>query len=146
MIQRLIEKDGVPEDSIVMDSAHCMHPTFLKVQIEESLKRLNLECLDVLYLQNPYEAQGPYNTDNIFYDRLAAAFEFLETMVEAGKIKQYGLATYSSLRTKPTDSKMHLNLQKVTRTAQKIVGEDKKHNFKFVQAPCNILMPEAFIE
>ena len=110
------------------------------------MKRLNLECIDVLYLQNPYEAQGPFNTDNIFFDRLAEAFEFLESMVEAGKIKQYGIATYSSLRVKPTDSKMHLNLQKVTRTAQKVVGEDKKHNFKFVQAPCSILMPEAFIE
>jgi len=50
MIQRLIEKDGVPDDSIQMESFHCMHPTFLKVQLEESLKRLNLECLDVLYL------------------------------------------------------------------------------------------------
>ena len=88
-----------------------MHPTFLKIQLEESLKRLNLECLDVLYLQNPYEAQGPYNTDNVFFDRLKGAFEFLETMVEAGKIKQYGLATYSSLRVKPSESKMHLNLQ-----------------------------------
>ena len=94
-----------------------MHPTFLKVQLEESLKRLNLECLDVLYLQNPYEAQGPFNTDNVFFDRLSKAFEFLETMVEAGKIKQYGIATYSSLRVKPTETKMHLNLQKVARTA-----------------------------
>jgi aryl-alcohol dehydrogenase-like predicted oxidoreductase len=82
----------------------------------------------------------------VFYDRLTEAFEFLESMVEEGKIKQYGIASYSSLRTKPTDSKMHLNLQKVARTAQKVVGEDKKHNFKFVQAPCSILMPEAFIE
>ena len=67
-------------------------------------------------------------------------------MVEAGKIKQYGLATYSSLRVKPAESKMFLNLQKVNRTAQNLVGEDKKHNFKFVQAPCSILKPEAFIE
>ena len=146
MIQRLIEKDGVPEDSIVTESAHCMHPRFLQIQLEESLKRLNLECLDVLYLQNPYEAQGPQNTENVFFDRLAKAFEFLESMVEAGKIRQYGLATYSSLRVKPTEAKMHLNLQRVARTAQKVVGEDRKHNFKFVQAPCSILMPEAFIE
>jgi len=102
MIQRLIEKDGVPEDAIQQESAHCMHPTFLKVQLEESLKRLNLECLDVFYLQNPYEAQGPYNTDNVFFDRLAQAFEFLEQMVEEGKIRSYGLASYSSLRVKPS--------------------------------------------
>ena len=31
MVERLIEKDGVPEDSIVGESYHCMHPTFLKV-------------------------------------------------------------------------------------------------------------------
>ena len=90
-----------------------MHPKFLEVQLNESLKRLNVECLDVLYLQNPYEAQGPYNTDNVFFDRLAEAFEFCEQMIEQGKIKQYGIATYSSLRVKPTSQKMHLNLQKV---------------------------------
>ena len=67
-------------------------------------------------------------------------------MVEAGKIKQYGIASYSSLRVKPTNTKMHLNLQKVQRTAQKVVGEGKQHNFKFVQAPCSVLLPEAFIE
>jgi aryl-alcohol dehydrogenase-like predicted oxidoreductase len=47
----------------------------------QSLERLNLETVDVLYLQNPYEAQGPYNTDNVFFDRLTAAFECLEELV-----------------------------------------------------------------
>ena len=70
----------------------------------------------------------------------------MEQMVEEGKIKQYGLATYSSMRLKPTENKMHLNLQKVARLAQKVVGEDKEHNFKFVQVPCNVMMPEAFVE
>ena len=50
------------------------------------------------------------------------------------------------MRVKPTESKMHLNLQKVVRLAQKIVGEDKEHHMKFVQVPCNIMMPEAFVE
>jgi len=52
--------------------------------------------------------------------------------VEEGKIKSYGLATYSSLRVKPSESKMHLNIQKVERIAQKIVGENKSHNFRYV--------------
>jgi aryl-alcohol dehydrogenase-like predicted oxidoreductase len=130
----------------VAESAHCLHPKFLKVQLEESLERLNLECLDVLYLQNPYEAQGPFNTDNVFFDRMTEAFEFLEAMVEAGKIKNYGIATYSSLRVKPTDLKTHLNLQKVYRLAQKVVGEDKSHHFNYVQVPVNVMMPEAFVE
>ena len=62
-----------------MEQAHSMHPLFLQDQLEGSLKRLNLDTLDVLYLQNAYEAQGPYNTDNVFFDRLTKAFEFLES-------------------------------------------------------------------
>ena len=107
---------------------------------------MNLEALDVLYLQNPYEGQGPFNTDNVFYDRLQRAFECLEGMVEAGKIGSYGIASYSSMRVAPSQSKMHLNLQKCERLAQKVVGEASKHNFRFVQSPVNIMMPEAFVE
>ena len=81
MIQKMVNEVGVPEESIQMESGHCMHPKFLEHQLDETLKRLNLECLDVYYLHNPYEAQGPYNTDNIFFDRLASAFEFLESAV-----------------------------------------------------------------
>lgn len=69
-ITRLITKVKVPEDEISTEQAHSMNPLFLKDQIEGSLKRLNIDTLDVLYLQNPYEAQGPYNTDNVFFDRL----------------------------------------------------------------------------
>ena len=56
MIEHLIECHEVPSDSIVQESAHCMHPVYLKHSLEASLKRLNVETLDVLYLQNPYEA------------------------------------------------------------------------------------------
>ena len=135
----------MPEDSIVKESGHCLHPKFIEHQLEESLKRLNLECLDCYYLHNPYEAQGPYNTDNVFFDRLTAAFETLEKAVQDGKIRDYGLATYSCFRTKPSENKLHLNVQKVHKLAQKVGGE-YDHHFRFVQVPINILMPEAFCE
>ena len=86
MIEKLINDYEVPADSIVPESGHCLHPKFLEKQLEDSLERLNLECLDVMYLHNPYEGQGPFNTDNVFFDRLQEAFEFMERMVEAGKI------------------------------------------------------------
>lgn len=63
-----------------------------------------------MYLHNPYEAQGPFNLDNVFYDRLEKAMELMEILVSEGKIKTYGIATYSSLRVKPTDNKMHMNI------------------------------------
>ena len=50
MLETLINEHGIPEESIVSESSHCLHPKFLELQLSESLKRLNLECLDVLYL------------------------------------------------------------------------------------------------
>jgi len=50
MINKLVTEVGVPEDEIQVESAHSMHPAFLEHQLDESLKRLNLECLDVFYL------------------------------------------------------------------------------------------------
>lgn len=121
-----------------------MHPRFLELQLEGSLSRLMVDSLDIFYLQNPYEAQGPFNTDNFFFDRLAESFEFLEKCVADGKIKSYGIATYSSLRVKPDETKLHLSLSKVHKVAEKVGG--KGHHFKYVQLPCNVMMPEAFCE
>lgn len=143
-ITRMISKLGVPEEEIVKESAHSINPKFLKDQLEGSLARLNLETIDVYYLQNAYEAQGPYNTDNVFFDRLTAAFEFLETQVQTGKIRNYGLATYSCFRVKPSEAKMHLSLEKVVRLAEKVGG--KEHHMRYIQVPINVMMPEAFVE
>ena len=55
MTLKLVQEVGVPEDSFVKETGHCMHPKFIEHQLEESLKRLNLDCLDCYYLHNPYE-------------------------------------------------------------------------------------------
>jgi len=49
MTARLIEQ-GIPESSFVKESGHCMHPDFIKKSVDNSLERLNLATLDVLYL------------------------------------------------------------------------------------------------
>jgi len=56
MMDKMINEVGVPEDSFVQESGHCLDPKFLEYQLDESLNRLNLETLDVYYLHNPYEA------------------------------------------------------------------------------------------
>ena len=80
----------------------------------------------------------------MFFDRLTAAFEFLESQVQAGKIRHYGLATYSCFRMRPTEAKMHLSLEKVVRLAEKVCGQD--HHRRYIQVPINVMMPEAFVE
>lgn len=144
MTRKMIKEVGVPESEIVEETGHCLHPKFLEYQLDQTLKRLNLECLDVYYLHNPYEAQGPTNTDNVFFDRLGKAFEFLEKAVQQGKIRDYGLATYSCFRVKPSEKKIHLPLQKVHKLAEQVGGSS--HHMRYVQVPINIMMPEAFCE
>ena len=140
----MVTKLGIPETEIVKESGHCLHPKFIVDQLEGSLERLNCEAVDVYYLHNAYEAHGPYNTDNVFFDRLTQAFETLEGLVQSGKIKNYGLATYSSLRVRPTELKIHLSLEKVFRLAEKVSG--KSHHLRYIQVPINVMMPEAFVE
>jgi len=55
-IRRMVGELGVPEEDIVKETGHSLHPKFLKDQLEKSLQRLNLETLDLYYLHNPYEA------------------------------------------------------------------------------------------
>lgn len=87
-----------------------MHPNYLDHQLQSSLSNLGLDTLDLYYLHNAYEMQGPHMTDNVFYDKLAAAFEFLEGQVDKGTIRNYGLATWLCFRAKPNEEKIYLNL------------------------------------
>jgi len=117
MIQKMVKEMSVPEEEIVKESGHCLHPAFLEHSLNQSLDNLKVEAVDILYIHNPYEAQAPYNLDHIVFERLAKAFEFCEKMAQEGKIANYGVATYSSLRQKPDASKMHLSIQKLSKIA-----------------------------
>jgi aryl-alcohol dehydrogenase-like predicted oxidoreductase len=119
--------------------SHCMTPKFLKDQLGRSLKNLGVECLDVYYLHNP-ETQLLEIAKPEFLDRLRAAFEFLESAVEAGEIRYYGLATWNGFRQDPRE-KDAMQLADMAQIAQEIAGG--MHHFRFVQLPFNLGMPEA---
>lgn len=138
-------KDGLLNKSdVIQDNVHCMHPNFLKSQLDQSLANLGLRTVDLYYLHNAYEMQGPNNTDNVVMDRFASAFEFLESAVQNWKIKNYGMATWICFRAKPTEEKIYLSLQRIVELAEKVCGKD--HHFRYIQVPINVMMPEAFIE
>ena len=144
IVDDLIRDGHMTKSDVIQGHIHCIHPSFLEVQLEQSLTNMNLDTLDLYYLHNAYEMQGPHNTDNVVMDRLASAFEFLEGAVQAGKIKNYGMATWLCFRAKSSEEKIYLNLQKVVELAEKVAGKD--NHFNYIQAPINVMMPEAFIE
>lgn len=64
-VEDLIKEGKMEKSDVIGNFTHCMHPEFLKTQIDRSLKNMNIETIDLYYLHNAYEMQGPNNTDNV---------------------------------------------------------------------------------
>jgi aryl-alcohol dehydrogenase-like predicted oxidoreductase len=132
-------KTGIASWGDIAGGSHCMAPRYLENQLAQSLANMNLSCIDVYYVHNP-ESQLTAVSDDEFWQRLRAAFEFLEQSVASGKIKNYGVATWNGFRVEP-DSKSYHSLEPMVEIAREIAGD--AHHFRFIQLPVNLAMPEA---
>lgn len=138
-IQEYIET-GVLDPKELAGGVHCMAPRYLRNQIERSRFNLGLETIDVFYVHNP-ETQLAEVSADVFRKRLGAAFELLESLVNDGLLRFYGIATWNALRV-PMGSRDYIGLEDTVAIAREIAGDD--HHFRFVQLPFNLAMPEAF--
>jgi aryl-alcohol dehydrogenase-like predicted oxidoreductase len=130
---------GIFRTDEVAAGCHCLAPGFLENQIERSLKNLGVECIDVFYLHNPETQLGEVSRDD-FKGRIRAAFHSLESAVEAGKIRMYGLATWNAFRQEET-AQDYISLEEMVALARNIASD--AHHFRFVQLPFNLAMHEA---
>ncbi len=121
--------------------SHCMTPGYLQNQLEQSLRNMELECVDVYYVHNPESQLGSVSEEE-FYSRLRAAFERLEQNVAQGKIKMYGVATWNGFRV-PPEARGYHSLPRMVEVAREVGGES--HGFRFIQLPFNLAMPEALV-
>ncbi|MGH9488692.1 MAG: aldo/keto reductase [Terriglobales bacterium] len=119
---------------------HCMAPVFLAHQLQTSLDNLGLEALDVFYLHNPETQQAELSREE-FYRRVRLVFELCEKQAAQGRIRAYGVATWSGLRV-PPDAADYLDLNRMVALARELAGAE--HHFRFVQLPYNLGMPEAY--
>jgi aryl-alcohol dehydrogenase-like predicted oxidoreductase len=141
-------KDGWEVEEIVEYDPNCFHsisPQFLEDQIEKSLERLNTPYIDCYLLHNPeYYLMANLKGDatnediethqQIMQNRIKKAFVFLETMVEKGKIKSYGISS-NSFAKKENDYHF-LEYKNLLSYAKKIAGVN--HHFKVIQLPFNM--------
>lgn len=118
---------------------HCLAPRYIADQIERSRRNLGLSCIDIFYLHNP-ETQLAEVSSETLNQRLAKAFEVLESAVASQKIRAYGLATWNAFRDDPR-AQGYLSLESVCGLARQVAGGED--HFRFVQVPFNIAMPEA---
>jgi aryl-alcohol dehydrogenase-like predicted oxidoreductase len=132
---------GITDEDLA-GTVHCMHPAYLKDQLERSLKNLDLATIDVYYLHNA-EAQLHEVKGNVFSHRLRLAFEALEASCAEGKIGCYGFASWNAFRAAPGQAE-HLDLAEVKKIATEAAGGKGDH-LRFVQLPVNLAMPEALL-
>ena len=121
---------------------HCIHPGFLQDQLSRSLERLRLSTLDFYLLHNPeYYLSWAHKTGlsldearEKYYDRIRRAFLCLETEVERGKIRFYGIS--SNTFPSPAADPEFTSLERVWEIAQSI---SRQHHFRVIQLPMNLL-------
>ena len=122
---------------------YCLHPEYLRDQLNRSLTNLGVQTIDVYYIHNP-EIQRLKVSPEILYSRLKAAFEVMEEAIDDGKIASYGLATWNGLRV-PSSSHLHIDLAKAKSIAQEVAGS-REDRLQFIQLPLNLTMLEALIK
>lgn len=120
---------------------HCIHPEFLKTQIDRSLRRMQLDYGDVFLLHNPeyyinHAAQTQPITESVldeFYRRIQTAFQYLETEVQTGRIRYYGISSNNfGLHEK---DRARTSVKRALEKAEQISAG---HHFRVVQLPMNV--------
>ena len=132
-------KPGIASFEDFVGGGHCMTPAYLQNQLDQSLRNMGVEYVDVYYIHNP-ESQLPHVSEQEFYARLKRAFERLEENRKQGKLAHYGVATWNGFRM-PPNSGQHHSLTRMVELAREVAGE--QHGFHFIQVPFNVRMLEA---
>ena len=140
-VMRELGQPGIVKEGDISSGYHCMTVPYLEDQLERSLKNLNLECIDLMYLHNAVEGH-PEMPKTEFLNNLKKVFEFYETKRKEGKIKFYGMATWECFRTS-SDNALFLSLEDVVKLAEVVGGTE--HGFRFVQLPFNLHFDQAML-
>jgi aryl-alcohol dehydrogenase-like predicted oxidoreductase len=137
--EHIIDAGLATKEEIVVDQ-HCMAPAYLRWSVEQSLKNLQLQTLDILFLHNP-EMQLGYVDYGTLKERVRKAFELFETLVDEGKIRRYGIATWNGFLYDEGHTE-YLSLKDMVDIAEEVGGKD--HHFRYIQSPYNLAKPHAY--
>ena len=130
---------------------HCIHPEFLRDQLDRSRARLGLATLDVCLLHNPEYFLA--DAERRGHDSLAAAraelhrrvteaFRFFEGEVRAGAIAWYGVSS-NSLGANAADAEA-TSLTSLLEAARAAGGPG--HHFRVLQLPLNLFEAGGVLE
>ncbi len=135
-IDKKIIKTGLAKKEEIIADQHCMNPKFLEWSLNNSLKNLNLDTIDIFFLHNPETELGYIKKETVI-EKIKKAFEFFEEMVEKKKIRYYGIASWNAFLYEENHPE-YLSLKEMTDIAKSI---KKDHHFKYIQTPFNLAKP-----
>ncbi|WP_171005586.1 aldo/keto reductase [Bacillus sp. E(2018)] len=135
-LQKVLVEKGILQRSdlqIIDHHKHVMEPSFYEFALQQSLKHMHVDYIDVHYIHNPEVSLRALGED-IFYQKLQKLFSFYEQQVEKGLIRYYGLAVWSAFTESP-GTPGYISLDKVMNVAHSVAGNS--HHFRFIQTPFN---------
>lgn len=128
---------------------YCIDPDFLKYQFNESLRRLQVNGIEVYLIQNPEYFFLTAQQDGIalqdarveFYVRLTKAFEAMEELCSDGLIKYYGICSNTLSVAKNDYNFICIDevLDCARQASKKVNGDSEEHHFQVVQFPANLI-------
>ncbi|MDO9181188.1 MAG: aldo/keto reductase, partial [Bacteriovorax sp.] len=119
------------------DLKHSIHPDFLKNQLDNSLKRLQVKSIDIFLLHNPeyyFKSKDGDISQDEYYRRIKKAFVYLETEVASGRIKSYGISSNNFVL--PLN---HLEVTSLSRVLEIANSIGPKNHFTTIQFPFNLI-------
>jgi aryl-alcohol dehydrogenase-like predicted oxidoreductase len=142
MHRMYIATDVITADDI-SSGYNVMNPDYLAKCIDKSLANMHLSTIDLVYIHNAFESWHEDVDRKTFSGMLARAFALYEEYRKAGKLRYYGMATWTCFRT-PKESREHFSLEDAMKIAQQAGGKD--HGFRFIQLPYNLAYSEALLQ
>ena len=136
-------KGGAIQQGDISSGYHCMSIPFLEDQLNRSMKNLDVECIDLMYLHNAVEGQYQDLPQEALLEKIAKVIRWFESQRKARRIRYYGLATWECFRV-PPDNPQYLSLEWALEMATEAAGDS--HGLRFVQLPYNMYLDQALRE
>jgi aryl-alcohol dehydrogenase-like predicted oxidoreductase len=142
-MQRMFISNGLVRAEDISSGYNVLNPNYVKRCMDKSLANMHLTTLDLVYSHNSFESWHEDVSREEYYQMLSKAFEAYEEYRAIGKLRYYGMATWTCFRVSP-ESKEYLSLEEITKIAEK-VGGSRRHGFRFIQLPYNLAYSEALL-
>ncbi|HEY2094408.1 MAG TPA: aldo/keto reductase [Thermoanaerobaculia bacterium] len=131
-------REHIAADEDIVRQHHVLAPGYTRAVFAETLADLQLSALDTFFLHNPEEQLATRSAADLSRV-LARVFEVLEEFCGGGKLRQYGIATWSGFGAPNRPSV--LSLPALLALAREVAGNG--HHFRAVQLPINLARSDA---